>query len=64
LETTEFQDKDKGEIQKASNVDIEIHDIKRKLGRMKKRNEGNSVGAMPMEGRPLMVSRKDLHTKG
>jgi len=35
-----------------------------KLGRRKKRNEGNSVGAMPMEGRPLMVSRKDLDTKG
>jgi len=35
-----------------------------KLGRRKKRNEGNSVGAMPMEGRPLRVSRKDLDTKG
>jgi len=35
-----------------------------KLGRRKKRNEGNSVMAMPMEGRPLMVSRKDLDTKG
>jgi len=28
LETTEFQDKDEGEIQKASNVDNEIQDIK------------------------------------
>jgi len=35
-----------------------------KLGRRKKRNERNSVGAMPMEGWPLMVSRKDLDTKG
>jgi len=35
-----------------------------KLGQRKKRNEGNSVGAMPMEGRPLIVSRKDLDTKG
>jgi len=31
LETTEFQDKDEGEIQKASNVDNEIQDIKRNL---------------------------------
>jgi len=30
---------------------------------MKKRNEGNSAGAMAMEERPLMVSRKDLDTK-
>jgi len=29
----------------------------------KKRNEGNSVGAMQMEERPHMVSRKDLDTK-
>jgi len=64
LETTEFQDKDKGEIQKASDFDNEIQDIKRKLGRRKKRKEGNRVGAMPMEGRPLMVSRKDLDAQG
>jgi len=35
----------------------------KKLGRRKKRNDGNSVGAMPMEERPLMVSRKDLDTR-
>jgi len=31
LETTEFQDKDKGEIEKASNVDNEVQAIKRNL---------------------------------
>jgi len=34
-----------------------------KLGQRKKGYEGNSVGAMPMEGRPLMAPRKDLDTK-
>ena len=31
METTEFQDKDEGEIEKASNVDNEIQAIKRNL---------------------------------
>ena len=63
MKTTEFQDKDEGEIQKARKVDKEIQDIKRKLEARKKSNERNSVGAMPMKGRPLMVPRKDLVTK-
>jgi len=32
-------------------------------GRREERNEGNSTMAMSMEGRPLMVSRKELDTK-
>ena len=35
-----------------------------KLGRRKKRNTRNTAGPMPMEGRPLMVSRKDLEYQG
>jgi len=64
LETTEFQDKDEGEIQKASRVDNEIQDIKRNLDKGRKKSDRNSAGAVPMEGRPLMVSSEDLDTKG
>jgi len=44
LETTEFQDKDKGEIQKASNVDNEIQDIKRNLDKGRKVMKGIALG--------------------
>jgi len=40
LETTEFQDKNEGEIQKASNVDKEIQDIKRNLDHGRKEMKG------------------------
>jgi len=43
-ETTEFQDKDEGEIQKASNVDKEIQDIKRNLGEGRKEMKGIALG--------------------
>jgi len=36
LETTEFKDKDEGEIEKASNVDNEIQDIKGNLDKERK----------------------------
>jgi len=44
LETTEFQDKDKGEIQKASNVNNEIQDIKRNLDEGRKEMKGIALG--------------------
>jgi len=44
LETTEFQDKDEGEIQKASNVDNEIQDIKKKLDEGRKEMKGRALG--------------------
>ena len=44
LETTEFQDKDKREIQKASKNDKEIQDIKRNLEEGKKEMKGRAVG--------------------
>ena len=44
METTEFQDKDKGEIQKASNVDNEIQDIKRNLDEGRKEMKGIALG--------------------
>jgi len=44
LETTEFQDKDEGEIQKASNVDNEIQDIKRNLDEGRKELKGIALG--------------------
>jgi len=44
LETTEFQDKDEGEIQKASNVDNEIQDIKRNLDQGRKEMKGIALG--------------------
>ena len=40
LETTRFQDKNEGEIQKASNVDKEIQDIKRNLDHGRKEMKG------------------------
>jgi len=44
LETTEFRDKDKGEIQKASKVDNEIQDMKRNLGEGRKEMKGMALG--------------------
>jgi len=44
LETTEFQDKDEGEIQRASNVDNEIQGIKKNLDEGKKEMKGMAVG--------------------
>jgi len=44
LETTECQDKDKGEIPKASNVDKEIKDIKRNLDKGRKEMKGIALG--------------------
>ena len=44
LETTEFQDKDEGEVQKASNVDNEIQDIKRNLNQGRKEMKGIALG--------------------
>jgi len=44
LETTEFQDKDKGEIKKASDVDNEIQDIKRNLDEGRKEMKGIALG--------------------
>jgi len=44
LETTEFQDKDEGEIQKVSNVDNEIQAIKRNLDEGKKEMKGVALG--------------------
>jgi len=44
LETTEFQDKDEGEIQKASNVDNDIQAIKRNLQEGRKEMKGIAPG--------------------
>jgi len=44
LETTEFQDKDEGELQKASNVDKEFQDIKRHLEEGTKEMKGIALG--------------------
>jgi len=44
LETTEFQDKDEGQIQKASNVDNEIQGIKRNLDEGRKEMKGVVLG--------------------
>jgi len=44
LETTEFQDKDEGEVQKASNVDNENQDIKRNLDKGRKEMKGIALG--------------------
>jgi len=44
LETTEFQDKDEGEIQKASKIDDEIQDVKRDLDDGRKQRKGIALG--------------------
>jgi len=44
LETTESQDKDEGVIQKASNIDNEIQDIKRNLDKGSKEMKGIALG--------------------
>ena len=44
LKTTEFQDQDEGEIQKASNLDHEINDIKRNLDEGSKEMKGIALG--------------------
>jgi len=44
LETTEFQDKSEGEIQKARSVDNEIEDIKRNLDEGRKEMKGIALG--------------------
>jgi len=44
LETTEFQDKDEGETQKASNVDNEIQDMKKNLDEGRKEMKGIALG--------------------
>jgi len=44
LETTEFQDKDEGEIQKASRVDDDIQNIKKNLDEGRKEMKGIALG--------------------
>jgi len=44
LETTKFADKDEGEIQKASNDDAEIQDVKRNLDEGRKEMKGVAMG--------------------
>ena len=44
MEITEFQDKDEGEIQKATNVDDEIQDIKRNLDEGRKEIKEVALG--------------------
>jgi len=44
LKTTEFQDRDEGVIQKASNVDAEIQDIKKNLDEGRKEMKGIGLG--------------------
>jgi len=44
LETTEFRDKNEGEIEKASNNDAEIQDIKRNLDKGRKEMKGIALG--------------------
>jgi len=44
LETTEFRDKNKGEIQKPSKYDNEIQDIKRNLDEGKTEMKGIALG--------------------
>jgi len=44
LETTEFQDKDDGEIQKASSINDEIQDINRNLDEGEKEIKGIALG--------------------
>jgi len=44
LETTEFRDKNEAEIQKASNDDAEIQDIKRTLDQGRKEMKGVALG--------------------
>jgi len=44
LETTEFQDKNAGEIQKASNDDAEIHEVKRNLDEGRNERKGIALG--------------------
>jgi len=44
LETTGFQDKNEGEIQKASDVDNEIQDIKTNLDKWRKEINGIALG--------------------
>jgi len=44
LKTTEFRDKNEGEIQKASNNDAEIQDIKRNLDEGRKEMKGVALG--------------------
>jgi len=63
LETTIFQDINEGEIQKASRDDNENPRYQKEAGRRKERKEENSIGARSMEGRGLMVPRKNLDTK-
>jgi len=44
LETTEFQDKDQGVLQKPSNVHKEIHEIKSNLDERGKERKGIALG--------------------
>jgi len=44
LETTEFRDRNEGEIQKASNDDAEIQDVKRNLDEGRKEMKGVALG--------------------
>jgi len=44
LETTAFQNKDEGEIQKVSSVDNEIRDIRRNLDKGRKEMKGIALG--------------------
>ena len=58
LETTEFQDKDEGEIQKVSNVDDEIQDIKKNLDKGRKEMKGIALGLCQWEDRFLWYQGK------
>jgi len=49
LETTEFQDIDKGQIQNASKMDDEIQDIKENLNKGEKEMKGIALGLRQWE---------------
>jgi len=63
LETTGFQDKDKGEIQKASNVNNEIQDIKRNLDEGRKEIKGIALGLCQWKDSLLWYQGKIWITK-
>jgi len=55
--------KTKGQIPKASKCDDQIPEYQKEFGQRREGNESNSAGAMPMEGGPFKITRKDLDTK-
>jgi len=58
LERREFQDNDEGEIEKASNVDNEIQEIKRNLDKGKKEMKGIALGLCQWKDSLLWYPRK------